>query len=431
MSPVTEVRATGTDEQSVMDAAAAIQQAGGGTLIFPKGVYTFHHLLLELDNVIIRGEGDDTVLTPTYLHTDGVQALRLIGNNLMVRDLAIRAANPLMEARAGFNDYELLRIGGRRGRFTTGVVVDNVTFTKGGGCNAYRTQNVQLINSRYTGSHGNSFGCVEVKADALVEGVTATDGNDDLVAITCDADVPGGTLRAEVRNNTLARTDAKAICTSGADGVVVEDNHCEDSCAPAIQVFQDTHFGLEPSRRITIRRNTIVRGGAWFGEGRMHATHHPAPHGIQFAGEDITVEDNTVIDTAGRGIQADGTARFRINRNTVIGAGLAGINVGNPDRNEPGRNTDGEVNDNITHRTASGIVLGSGTRIEATRNKVSAFRHTGTGETRGLYYGNIVDSRIHNNMVANTDGGHHGLRDRPGSINTRTHVWANTIAAPH
>lgn len=437
---VVNVKDYGAVGNGVADDEAAINAAITATmgmprvvLYFPAGKYLFHHLRIERDNITLKGEGHETVLATTYLHTDAVQAVRMIGNNLAVRDLFIETQNPYMAPQAGFGSYELLRIGGNGTNFTSGVLVENVRFYKGAGCNVYRTANVTIRGCHYVGSHGNSFGSVEVRHDVKILGNTATDGNDDLIAITCDQNVPGGTQRVVISGNVLARTDAKAICTSGVASAVITGNHCEETRGPAIQIFQDTAFGLEASRRVNVTGNTIIRGGKWFGADTatyMHTTAHQAPHGIHVAGQDITVTANSIYESHGRGVQADGVTRYRITDNTIDSCGQAGINIGNPDLNEPTRNPDGIVSGNMLSRSQSGIVVGSATRVVVTGNRLSAFHNGTVGESRGIFYGYVTDSAIHTNVLINSDGAAYGVRARPSSINTQTVVWGNTLSVP-
>lgn len=437
---VVNVKDYGAAGDGVADDEAAINAAVTATmgmprvvLYFPAGKYLFHHLRIERDNITLKGEGHETVLATTYLHTDAVQAVRMIGNNLAVRDLFIETQNPYMAPQAGFGSYELLRIGGNGTNFTSGVLVENVRFYKGAGCNVYRTANVTIRGCHYVGSHGNSFGAVEVRNDVKILGNTATDGNDDLIAITCDQNVPGGTQRVVVSGNVLARTDAKAICTSGVASAVITGNHCEETRGPAIQIFQDTAFNLEASRRVNVTGNTIIRGGKWYGADTtiyMHTTPHQAPHGIHISGQDITVTANSIYESHGRGVQADGVTRYRITDNTIDSCNQAGINIGNPDVNDPGRNQDGIVSGNMLSRTQSGIVIGSATRVEITGNRLSAFHNGTVGESRGIFYGYITDSAIHGNHLVNSDGAVYGVRARPSSINTQTVVWGNALSIP-
>ena len=155
-----------------------------------------------------------------------------------------------------------------------------------------------------------------------------------------------------------------------------------------------------------------------------HDARHPARSAAR-----SQVEKNTIHDSYGRGVQGDGLRRFTVNQNIVLRAGRAGVNIGNPDLNDHSRNIDGEVNGNTVHDTDSGIVLGAATRIESTRNRISTFG--GPGETRGLYYGYLADSRLYENSIANTDGATYSVRGRPGSSNPGTLVWRNETDSTH
>lgn len=418
------------NEDSIEAAAAALAALGGGDLYFPRGKYFFHHINIASDNVTLRGEGDLSILAPTYLSTDNVQAVRIIGNNVGVRDLKIEAQNKLGYPQSGFGSYELLKIGGTNTLFKSGVTVDNVTFVDGGGCNLYRTEKATIRNSRYTASHGNSFGSVEVKSDVLIQGNTATDGNDDLIAVTCDANVPGGTQRVVVTGNNLARTDAKCIGTSGIASGVIANNHCEDSFAPAIQVFTDTTFGLEGSNKVIVANNIIQRAGKWFGVGKYSRTPHVAGHGIHLAGDDLRVIGNSVFDANVRGINFPAGTRFAIEANHVYTTIGVGIYVGNPDDTTFNLVSDGKVSGNTTINTRGGIYSGSGRRIKVSENNVSGFKFGETGESRGIYYGYLEDSVLANNSIVNTDGANYGFRIRPGSTNPQTRTWSNAIVVP-
>lgn len=420
------VKGDGTDETTAIQ--AAINGFSGGTLFFPKGTYTFHTLDLTSSNVVLVGEGDGTVLLSTYLKTDLHPAIRWIGSNVGVRHLKLQA-QVVIPPEAGLSSYELLKIGGDGTQFESGVLIDDVTFVDGGGCNAYRTSDVAILNNRYTGSHGNSFGCVEVVADVQILGNTATDGNDDLIAITCDSNVPGGTKRVIIDSNNLARSDGKAIGTSGIASGVITGNHIEDTYAPGIQAFTDATYGLQPSAKLIIVGNLIQRGGQWFGADKMHTAVGTAGHGIYISGDDISVIENKVLNSALHGITGATLTRFKVANNEVTTAGLSGIWLGG-DNGTAGYATlvDGDVTMNRVSGVQNGVVLGQGTRINVGGNNVSGW--SGAGETRAMFVGYLQDSQVYDNLLVNTLAGSYGLRVRPGTVNPQMRTWNNPTIVP-
>lgn len=418
------VKGDGSDETAAIQAAV---NGATGVLFFPAGTYRFRSLSLTSSDVMIQGEGDSTHLLSTYLSTDSKPAIRWIGSRIGMRNLKLEAEVKI-PPQAGFGSYDLLKIGGNGTDFEVGVTIDNVTFIHGGGCNAYRTSEVLIQNSRYVGSHGNSFGSVEVRQDVQIINNVASYGNDDLIAITCDATVPGGTQRAVIANNVLHHSDAKAIACSGVDLCVISANSIEMTYAPGIQIFADSVFGLEASNRIQVINNVIRDAGKYFGEGAMHANAGTAGHGIYIAGDEIKVLGNTIMGSRLRGITCPGGRRVSIGGNTINGAGQNAIFVGNPDVNTYDMFTDLDIIGNIMMATVSGISVGCGRRAKIANNSVSQWG--GSGETRAIYFGYISESQINDNLLNNTNGGTYGLRGRPGAANPQCVYMNNPVLVP-
>lgn len=413
-----------TDDTAAIEAAAAAFAAfGGGRLYFPRGTYLFHTIALTIDNVVLEGDGDETHLLSTYLESDATPAIRWIGSNIGMRKMKVEAQTKLGTPTAGYENYDLLRIGGTGSAFESGVLIDDVTFIDGGGCNAYRTADVRIINSRYTASHGNSFGCVEVQSDVLIHGNTATDGNDDLIAVTCDSNVPGGTKRVIITSNNLARTDAKAIGTSGIASGVVANNHIEDTGAPGIQIFTDAVYGLEPSDKVLITDNILIRPGQWYGAGRLQETRGTAAHGVYFSGDNISVSGNQIYDAALHGIVSPTADLFQVVRNKIIDPGKNCVWLGDDTDTTYDLVTRGTVTGNICVGGEGGITVGSGRRLKVYGNSIEGWHNA--GESRGLFVSSVADSDVHDNALHNTAGGTYGYRVKPGTTNPQLRSWNN------
>lgn len=418
------------DGPAIVAAAQSMSTFGGGTILFPAGVYKFGTMLILADNVEIRGVGESTHFLTTYEPDDVNPAIEWRGNNIALRDIKLEAEHKFADE-AGFDRYELVRIGGTVSAFTDGVTIQGCVFLDGGGVNAYCTKNVKILGNKYTGSHGNSFGAVNCIEDVLIDGNVAQDGNDDLIAITCDstAAVAGGTKRFVVSNNILKRTDAKCIATSGADGGTITGNVCEDSYGPAMQIFTDAFFSLQPSNRIIISDNVVRRGGKWFGVGKMSAAAHPAPNGIHAQGNDLAITANLILDTQGRAVQVPNATRISITENIITGSLAQGINIGDTADSTIAKGSEVRVSGNILYQVAGGIVVGGVQLIHVSDNHIRSFKNGGSGSRHGIAYGNCKYGLITGNVILNDDAGNSTIIESPSTSAIDIRVWGNQEVA--
>lgn len=411
------------DGPAIVAAATALSNAGGGVLFFPAGAYKFGSILLSgVSNVELRGVGDATWFQSTYLSSDNADAIAWRGDRIAFRSIKLEAMNKLGAPQAGFSNYELLRIGGTVSQFRDGVTVENCTFVDGGGMNAYCTRNVVIRNNRYTFSHGNSFGAVNVVENVIIDGNYAYSGNDDMIAVTCDstAAVAGGTRRVTVTNNIVDTGDAKGICFSGVDGGVISGNHVRNTFAMGIVAFQDGTFNLQPSNRVIISDNVVRQAGYCFGADRLHATTTAGvAHGIMAAGTTTTnqvkIVDNLILDAYDRGIQVNNGSEIDIVGNTIVEAGGVGINVGNPGATNFTTCTGVAIRGNTLRETVTGIALGSITNVTVVGNSIRSYLNGATPSRRGIFYAYLKNGLIAENVIVNDDGGQETILESPVS----------------
>lgn len=408
---------------AIVAAATALSNAGGGVLFFPAGQYRFNTMLLDgVSNVEFRGVGSGTHFQTTYSHTASVAAIKWRGDNIAFRGIKLEAMNKIGSPQAGFGEYELLRIGGTVAQFRKGVRVEDCEFIDGGGVNVYCTENVVIRGNKYRDSHGNSFGAVNCIQDVLIDGNYAYNGNDDLIAVTCDstAAVAGGSRRVAVVNNILDTTDAKAICFSGVDGGVIANNNCRYTFAMGIVAFQDSVFGLQPSNRIVIANNVVREAGKCFGPGRLHAdTISGVANGIMIdntAGVvNCQIIGNQILNTQDRGIQVNRGVQVVIADNIIVGAGGVGINVGNPGATDFTTCSRVGVRGNIIRQTTGGMSLGSITGVVVSDNQISSYLNGANPARRGIFYAYLKYGHISNNVIINDDGGQETILQFPVS----------------
>jgi PGF-CTERM protein len=252
-------------------------------------------------DVILDGQGN-TITGPGDGADNGsaVYINSSAGSNVTVRDVTIREFTDGVERESGVSDVTVERVTVRQ------LGGAGVRFVGGGGGGIVRDTTVEQAGGISLGSGGARVENVTVNgSDGGISGagtgVTVVDAEINGAAFGINL---GGTGTL-VRSSTVQGAGTTAITFNGADDALVVDTVVETS---------EQGVSVEGGTNVTAR-NVTVRG--------------PNAQGIRSAQAttDLAVEDSTVTDAGGRGIEIDGVSGVSVARTTVTGANAAGIYV--------------------------------------------------------------------------------------------------------
>lgn len=405
---------------------------GGGELRVGVGTFRFTIIDWAVNNIRIVGEGRGASIFKTMrVHASNqVNAFHLVGSHLKLEGFQVKEGNPIATRRGRlyFNNGDLARIGGAVSAWEEDISVSDCLFDGGytAGLDLYYANHVTASNNLVVNAFGNGLCAINCQYDVKLDQNTVENTTDDLIIVNTDSSVPDGTIDVTITKNRVKDGDAKGIATSGVNKGKIEGNTVKNTHTFGIAIFEDGFYALGSSSNVEAIGNTIEDAGQAYGPDWLVDTISTVPHAMRLDGESLSAIENTILNSAGRGIDSTNCDDLTVRGNKINGCAQTGIEIGDPSDSDYTRITDAVVTDNKVRNTVGGITVGSGTGYIVTDNYLRSFRADGSGGRRGIFYGYIKKSRITENEVINDDGADATILQYPGHACPDTTVVNNS-----
>jgi hypothetical protein len=418
----------GTDNHDAIIAAWTEARSLGKQLAFVSlQPYLTSHLEMAGAGTTINGYGSKLLIATRP--SDNKNAFYVYGDDIDIRNLHVEAAITYDIPQAGFQNYEIARLGGKTGGpYAKRLRLRDCTFIGGSGCNVINTETVLIDGCRVYQSHGNSLGAVNCKGDVTITNNYCENGNDDLIAVTADAGTGQSTTRVTVANNNGRNGDAGGIKIAGADYVSITGNNFQNTYTATIHVIQDTVYNLQASNRVVIANNTVKDGGQRYGAGLYHTTMSTAANGIRINSNaaDCVISSNVVLNSANRAIAVQNANQgLSIIGNRINGAGSAGIDIGDLNDTTFSTIVDLVVLGNDIRNTQHGIAVGGAINFDISHNRIRSYRSGAAGSYRGIQYNYLKNGQITGNVLYNDDSGSNTVFEMTSGSSVNVREWGN------
>ncbi len=334
------VSGDGLDDLPAITAAVAEARSRGVGVHVPAG--HFHHDgLIELNGVVLRGEGERSQLTAL---SKALQAVALSGSGAGVEDVRLTTVPTTVRSSTDASARVFVRPG-TDGYHVTGTRIEGATSA---GIIAFGNRGL-IEGNHISGTLADGIHLTRGSSDIDVRRNVVRDTGDDQIAVVSYEKF--GVWASDIRivDNDVSGGHARGITVSGGDDVLVERNRIARTGGAGIFVASEGSYQTYPVRRLRVVGNHVThdsqnraipeKGGI-----RLQATHddpsivdaviernvlrHSGDSGVLVvgsAGVEASFLRNVVVRPAGYGIRIVSTVTGRLvfQGNRVSTSGLA------------------------------------------------------------------------------------------------------------